>query len=144
MKKGMKLFAVAVSVLLLAVAVAACSEETKSYNDGTFVGVSGKDDKGAYGEVTITIEEGTVTDCKFVTWQEDGSIKDENYGKVNGQISNADYYAKAQLAVKAMKQYAQDFLDKKDIKEVKSVTGATIAHSQFTEAVESALKKAEK
>ncbi|MDR1160506.1 MAG: FMN-binding protein, partial [Syntrophomonadaceae bacterium] len=80
-----------------------------SYKDGVFTGKSSEDDSGAYGEVTLTIKSGEITDCEFVTWQKDGSIKDEEYGKVNGVIANQDYYDKAQLAVEAMAQYAEQF-----------------------------------
>ncbi|MDR0376874.1 MAG: FMN-binding protein, partial [Spirochaetaceae bacterium] len=74
----------------------------RGYKDGIYPGRSGPDDDGAFGEVTITIAGGKIADCGFLTRQKDGSIKDENYGKINGEISNQSYYDKAQLAVRAM------------------------------------------
>jgi major membrane immunogen (membrane-anchored lipoprotein) len=67
-----------------------------TYKDGAYIGRSGEGNQDAYGEVTITIKDGAITICEFVTWQKDGTIKDENYGKVNGEISNQEYYDKAQ------------------------------------------------
>jgi major membrane immunogen (membrane-anchored lipoprotein) len=115
-----------------------------AYRDGVYSGRSGEDDTGAWGEVTVTIAGGKVTDCSFVTRQKDGSVKDENYGKINGEISNQDYYQKAQLAVKAMGKYAADYVKAGNLKAVEAVSGATIACDQFIEAVENALAAAGK
>lgn len=129
-------FTLICTVLLLA----GCTE--KAYKDGTYSGKSSKDDRGAYGEATIIIKDNKITDCAYVTWQKDGTIKDENYGKVNGAISNQDYYDKAQRAVKAMKQYAQKLVEVQKLKDVDAISGATISYNQFTEAVNDALDKA--
>jgi major membrane immunogen (membrane-anchored lipoprotein) len=115
-----------------------------SYGDGVFSGKSGEDDTGAWGEVTLTIGDGKIRDCRFVTWQKDGSVKDENYGKVNGEISNQDYYNKAQLAVEAMNRYAIQYVETQSLKDLDVVSGATIAYDQFIEAVENALERAKK
>jgi major membrane immunogen (membrane-anchored lipoprotein) len=122
---------------------ASCAR-TAAYRDGVYAGRSGADDTGAYGEVSITIAEGRIAECRFVTWQKDGSVKDENYGKVNGEISNPDYYNKAQLAVRAMDRYARDLTEKQNLKDIDAVSGATIAYDQFIEAVENALGAAKK
>jgi Major membrane immunogen, membrane-anchored lipoprotein len=113
-----------------------------AYKDGTYTGYSSEDDRGAYGEAAITIEGGKITDCRYVTWQQDGTIKDENYGKVNGEISNQDYYDKAQLAVSAMAQYARELVEVQKPEDVDAVSGATVAYDQFNEAVSDALNKA--
>ncbi|MDR1972261.1 MAG: FMN-binding protein [Treponema sp.] len=113
-----------------------------AYKDGVYTGRSGEDDTGAWGEVTVTIREGKLSDCRFVTWQKDGTVKDEDYGKVNGEISNRAFYDKAQLAVEAMKKYAADYLRTGSLKDVEAVSGATIAYDQFLEAVEAALEGA--
>lgn len=112
------------------------------YKDGTYIGKSGEDDNGAYGEATITVEGGKITDCEYVTWQKDGTVKDENYGKVNGEISNQDYYDKAQLAVDAMEQYARQLVEVQRPEDVDAVSGATISYDQFNEAVSDALEEA--
>ncbi len=114
------------------------------YKDGTFTGKSSEDDRGAYGEITITIADNKITDCKYVTRQSDGTVKDEEYGKVNGEISNQDYYEKAQLAVKAMGQYARELVDVQKPADIDAVSGATIAYKQFIEAAGKALDEARK
>jgi major membrane immunogen (membrane-anchored lipoprotein) len=115
-----------------------------SYEDGTFTAVSGADDSGAYAQVSITIKDGKIESCRFVTCEKDGSVKDEDYGKINGEISNRDYYDKAQLAVRAMRQYEREYNQAKSLDAVHAVSGATIAYDQFTEAVENALEEARK
>ena len=131
--------------ILLAAALglsAGCGKRV--YEDGVYTGKSGPDDRGAWGEVTVTITDGRVSDCRFVTYQKDGAVKGEDYGKVNGVISNQDFYNKAQLAVRAMEQYARSYRETGDLKKVDAVSGATIAFNQFNEAVEFALEKAGK
>jgi major membrane immunogen (membrane-anchored lipoprotein) len=127
-------------VIFLALLAAGCG--SGGYRDGVYPGRSGEDDTGAWGEARITIEAGKVRGCEFVTWQKDGTVKDGEYGKINGEISNQVYYDKAQLAVEAMKKYAADYLEAGDLKAVEAVSGATIAYNQFLEAVENALEHA--
>lgn len=133
--------AVLLTTLLVAGLISGCGSYTE-YAAGTYVGKSSADDRGAYGEATITVTDGKITDCQYVTWQSDGIIKDENYGKVNGAISNADYYQKAQLAVQAMQQYATQLIEVQSPADVDIIAGATISHDQFVEAVETALQQA--
>ncbi|MDR3259310.1 MAG: FMN-binding protein [Fusobacteriaceae bacterium] len=139
-----KPFAVICILLLALFLISACNESNRqfAYKDGTYIGKSREDDTGAYGEVTIIITSGQISSCKFVTWQADGSIKDMEYGKVNGEVSNKDYYNKAQLAVDAMEKYAKQYEQTKKTKNVDVIAGATIAYDQFLEAVNSALKDA--
>jgi major membrane immunogen (membrane-anchored lipoprotein) len=139
MKTRARIIIAALTLLLLT----ACGGTT-AYRDGVFVGTSAEDDTGAYGEVTITIADGEIVDCAFVTWQSDGTVKGENYGKVNGEISNQDYYDKAQLAVDAMSRYAEQLRETKKLSGVDAVSGATNSYDQFTEAVENALDGAKK
>jgi major membrane immunogen (membrane-anchored lipoprotein) len=127
-------------LVLVVLALGGCAKA--AYKDGVYTGRSGGDDKGAWGEVTLSVTGGKISGCEFITRQKDGSIKDENYGKVNGEISNRDFYDKAQLAVEAMKKYAADYIKAGNIKDVEAVSGATIAYNQFLEAVEQALEKA--
>ncbi|MDR1589218.1 MAG: FMN-binding protein [Oscillospiraceae bacterium] len=133
------MLAAALCALILTV-LASCG--LGGYKDGTYTGTSGKDEHGAYGEVTITIKDKKVSDCKFVTWQSDGTIKDENYGKENGVITNSDLYAEAQLAVNAMKSYAEQLVNKGKLSSVDAISGATATYNQFREAAEKALKEA--
>ncbi|MDR2393192.1 MAG: FMN-binding protein [Treponema sp.] len=129
-----------ITLILGAFGISGCGKEI--YRDGTYTGTSSLDDTGAYGEVHLTIAAGKIRQCRFVTWQKNGTIKDEDYGKVNGEISNQDFYEKAQLAVRAMERYAVQYVEVQDLKKVDAVSGATIAYHQFIEAVEQALEKA--
>ncbi|MDR2314057.1 MAG: FMN-binding protein [Spirochaetaceae bacterium] len=130
------------AVILTAMLMTGCGKRT--FADGTYTGKSAPDDDGAVGEVTLTITGGKITACVFVTRQKDGSVKDENYGKINGEISNQSYYEKAQLAVGAMEKYAADLGRAGSLDGVEAVSGATISYNQFTEAVEEALEGAGK
>ncbi|MDR0597021.1 MAG: FMN-binding protein [Treponema sp.] len=129
-------------VLLTVLLAAGCGKA--EYKDGVYAGKSGVDDTGAWGEVTVTITGGRVAGCEFITRQKDGTVKDEDYGKVNGEISNRDFYEKAQLAVRAMEQYARVYREAGDLGKVEAVSGATIAYDQFAEAVEAALEGTKK
>jgi major membrane immunogen (membrane-anchored lipoprotein) len=119
-----------------------CKSQRLSYQNGVYTGVSSKDDRGAYGEIEITFDDDKITNCSFVTYQKDGKIKGKDYGKVNGEITNRDYYEKAQLAVAAMKEYALQFQRAQNLNGVDVIAGATVAYDQFIEAAKEALGKA--
>ena len=118
-----------------------------NYADGTYEGKSQVyegDEEGngdGYGVVTITIKDNTITACEYKTYQTDGTLKDDDYGKQNGEIANKDYYAKAQKAVKACSVYAEDLVGK-ELGDVDAITGATISYNEFKEAAANALDQA--
>ena len=95
-----------------------------------------------YGVVSITIEDGAITDCTYQTYEEDGTLKDEEYGKEDGEVRNTDYYNKAQKAVAACAEYADQLVETGDVKKVDTISGATINHDEFVEAVDAALEEA--
>ena len=119
-----------------------------SYRDGVYEGKSAvyegeEDGSGAgYGVATLTIEGGKITACEFRTYEPDGSLKDENYGKQNGEVANRDFYNKAQRAVQASARYAQQLAAAGELKNVDAITGATISYNEFQEAVRDALNQA--
>jgi major membrane immunogen (membrane-anchored lipoprotein) len=129
-----------IGLVFLIVLFAGCGNTV--LRDGVYTGKSGEDDTGSWGEVTITIRDAKVQSCEFVTREKDGTVKDENYGKINGEISNQAYYDMAQLAVRAMKKYVADYLRRGSLKDVEAVSGATISYNQFLEAAELALENA--
>jgi major membrane immunogen (membrane-anchored lipoprotein) len=129
------------AALCAALFLSAC---TGGLKDGVYEGKSGVDDTGAWGEITITVRDGKAGACVFITRQKDGTAKDEDYGKINGEISNQVYYDKAQLAVRAMETYARQYAEHGDLDRVEAVSGATIAYNQFLEAAVEALEKAKK
>jgi major membrane immunogen (membrane-anchored lipoprotein) len=127
-------------LLLAGLLLAGCGNVR--YKDGVYSGKSGADDTGAWAEVAITITEGRIAACEFITREKDGTVKGEDYGKINGEIASQDYYDKAQLAVRAMEQYAKDYVEKQRLKDIDAISGATISYDQFNEAVEYALENA--
>ena len=139
-------------ILLLmgsAIVLTGCGE--KSYNDGTYSAQSGNyvnDDEGdtagnGYGVVELTIQNNAITACTFKTYELDGTLKDEEYGKEGGVIANKDFYNKAQKARAACDNYAEQLVRKGNLKEVDAISGATVNYHEFQEAVTSALKQAE-
>lgn len=148
MKKTVTVFAVC---LLCAALLAGCGGggKTVSYKDGTytaessvFINDDGTDDGNGYGVVTLTIREGKIAECTYQTFQEDGTLKDENYGKQNGEIANRDYYSKAQKAVASCDEYARMLVANEGLKGIDAITGATVDYNEFVEAVNIALAEA--
>ena len=145
-----RIIACVLLALMFALALAGCGGKA-SYKDGTytaqssvFVAEDNSDEESGngYGVVTITIKDNVITDCKFEMYMEDGTLKDEDYGKKNGEIANEGFYKMAQNAVAAGQSYAQMLKESGSLKGVDAISGATISYGQFTEAVEEALAQA--
>lgn len=137
-------------VLLAAAVVTGCGGKDVSYKDGTYEGKSsvyenedGSDDGNGYGVVHLTIEDGAIVDCSFVTYEVDGTEKGEDYGKEDGRIANKDYYNKAQKANAACAEYAAMLVENGQLDGIDAISGATINYDEFVEAVENALQDAE-
>ena len=148
----MKINKILFSVIICSVSalsLTACG--SKSYADGTYKAqsenyVNDEDDSTAgngYGIVELTISGGNITACDFKTYELDGSLKDAEYGKENGEIANKDFYNKAQKALAACDKYAAQLVEKGNLKEVDAISGATVNYNEFKEAVSQALKQAE-
>lgn len=136
------------AAIALTLLLTGCGEKT--YADGTYQGrsadyVNEEDDEAGngYGMVELTITGGQITACTYQTYELDGTLKDEEYGKENGEIKNKDFYNKAQKARAACDNYAQQLVAKQSVQDVDAVSGATVNYHEFQEAVEDALKKAE-
>ena len=136
------------AALALMLCLTGCGEAT--YNDGTYTGRSAdyvnEEDPEAgngYGVVTLTISGGQITACDYKTYELNGSLKDEEYGKENGEIKNRDFYNKAQKARAACDNYAQQLVAKQKVKDVDAVSGATVNYNEFKEAAAEALKQAQ-
>ena len=128
--------------------LAACGGGAASYKDGTYTGQSAvwEDNEGGdgngYGVATVTISGGKISACTFETYEPDGTLKDANYGMVNGRIGNQDYYNKAQRALAANADYAEQLVAKGSVAGVDLVSGATISYGEFQEAAQAALDQA--
>ena len=125
----------------------ACGDEDapKNYKDGTYTGKSSvyeadEDGNGAgYGETEIEIKGGKVVSCTFKMYEPDGTLKDESYGS----DLTKENRLKAQKAVQSAEKYAEFLVNKGNTADVDVITGATISHDEFVEAVNNALKQAE-
>ena len=144
-----KLFATLACSLLLAASFAGCGgSDNRAYKDGVYTGKSGVytgDEEGngnGYGEVTITVKDNAITACEFKTYEENGTLKGDDYGKIDGEIKNQDYYNKAQKAIKGSEEYAKRIIGKINPADVDSISGATFSYNQFVDAVNDALDKA--
>ncbi len=117
-----------------------------AYKDGEYTKDSEPDKYGGYMTATVTVKDGKITDAKLVLYNGDGSEKDENYGKENGEIKNQEMYDKAQASLEGAKDYPKQLVEKQDITKVDSVTGATQNHDAYVELVSKMLEdaKAEK
>lgn len=113
-----------------------------AYKDGTYTAKSSPDERGAVGEITLTIQQGKITQADYKGIQKDGKIKDADYGKTNGKIENPEFYKKAQQGLKGAMSYGPRLVETQDLDKVDSVTGATLSHKQFTEAGHKALDQA--
>ena len=140
----------AVCTLGVLTSLAGCGGGEKTYTDGVYEGKSsvfenedGSEDGNGYGVVTITIQDGKISDCVYQTYETDGTLKDEEYGKARGEIANRDFYNKAQKAVAACPEYANMLVENGQLDGIDAITGATINYQEFIEAVEDALSKAE-
>jgi len=142
---------IAAVCVLCAGLLAGCGGEKKaaSLKDGTYTAQSsvftnddGTEDGNGYGVVTLTIKDGKIAECTYETYEVDGTLKDEDYGKQNGEIANRDYYSKAQKAVAACSEYAKMLVANEGLDGLDAISGATVNYNEFTEAVNLALKEA--
>ncbi|MCR4687763.1 MAG: FMN-binding protein [Lachnospiraceae bacterium] len=147
MKRNCIIFIALISLMSV---MTACGNANVAYKDGVYTGRSeifesedGTDNGNGYGEVTITISNGIISECTYLTYEVDGTLKDEDYGKENGVIANKDYYNKAQKANAACAEYASMLVANGSLDGIDAISGATINYNEFLEAVDNALKQAE-
>lgn len=119
------------------------AEPALHYKDGTFHAFTDiKDDWGGNAEITITITDGKITACEFLSYDKDGKLKDEDYGKTDGVIKNAGLYKIAQAALAGAAQYGQKLIQTQQLDMVDAVAGATVSHELFQNAADIALRQA--
>lgn len=133
----MKKIALLVMSALL-VLLSGCGSKTMA--DGVYEGKYEAEDSKATTEVTITIKDNKIVDCTMISRDDQGMIKDENYGK----DSSEENYKLAQLALKGMQEYPAKLVETQNVEEIDAVTGATITLREFNVAVEQALEQAKK
>ena len=145
MKKWILVLALCSGLML----IAGCGGGDVTYVDGTYVGRSGmytnpdgSDDGNGYGEVTITIENGVISDCTYLTYEPNEALKDEDYGLADGEVANRDFYNKAQKAVAACAQYSLLIVENNGVDDVDAISGATVNYELLEEAMDAALTQA--
>ncbi len=146
-----KLLASSLCCASCVIMLSACGGGEVSYKDGSYEGKSevyqnedGSEEGNGYAVVNITIKDGQISDCTLQTFEPDGTLKDENYGKASGSVANKDYYNKAQKAVAACEEYATMLINNGQLDGIDAISGATINYNEFIEATENALAQAVK
>ncbi len=146
--------ALLIAVALLTAFSAGCAKKTADehaghtgaslphYQDGVYTAQSSPDERGAVGQITVTVQAGKITQAEYQGIQKDGRIKGDDYGKTSGKVENKDFYDKAQKAVKGAQTYAPKLVEAQAPEKVDSVTGATVSYRQFVEAAKKALGQA--
>lgn len=117
--------------------------EPPNYQDGSYEAQSSPDEDGNYGRVKVTLEANRFISVDYQSYNKDGTVKDENYGRDRESSLNKGYYRKAQFAIKQVPVYAKMLLNVQDIDDVDTISGATIIHDQFEECIEIILDEAE-
>lgn len=112
--------------------------------DGTYNGESSENSEYGHGKIAITIKDHKIESATYFGVDKDGTIKGEDYGKKNGQVSDAQNYKKAQNAVKANATYGAQLVERQQPGKVDAISGATISYEQFIEASTKALDEAKK
>lgn len=156
----MKKRLIAVAVLLAAGSLFGCqkSDKTKdettnnskateaeiSYKDGEYQGKSEIDEWGGYVTTTIVVKDGKIESATLENYDKDEKIKDETYGMEDGVIKNEGLYKIQQNAVEGAKEYPSKLIEKQDVEKIDVIAGATVSLKSYKEAVNAALKDAEK
>lgn len=125
-----------VTLLLICILLISCGNSGNSLKDGDYTGTySSEGDNRSTVNVKIKIKQGKIQEVIAEELDKNGKIKDENYGKNSGDKN----YKLAQKAVKNFKEYPNELIKKQNIDEVEAISGATISHKLFKEAVKNAL-----
>ena len=119
------------------------ADDLSAAKDGTYSAVSRKDEMGS-GRITIVIKDHKIKAAQFDGLNPDGVVKDETYGMSDGEIKNEGKYKKAQLAVKAHKDFADQLVERQKLSEVDAIAGATVSYNQFVEAAQDAIEQSKK
>lgn len=116
--------------------------KTPVYKDGIYTAVSEKDDWGGWADISITVQDKKIVDCVFITYDKDGVVKGKTYGMQDGQVKNVGLYKIAQDSIEGTKKYPGLLLETQNIDKVDAVSGATVSHRLFQDAVRKALQNA--
>lgn len=140
MKKLMLVGITLLSVLF----IFGCEKKQKTvvYKDGEYHGKSAIDEWGGYVTTDITVKNGKIVAIAMGNFEAEGKEKGETYGMQDGQIKNEGLYKIAQNAVLYSEEYPSKLIEKQDVEQIDVISGATVTHKSFKEAVNAALKDA--
>lgn len=96
--------------------------------NGSFEGESERDDRGAYGTITIVVDGGKITSADYEEILADGTPKGPDY--------------QYQTSVEAQPKYEAGLVEKQDPEQVEVIAGATQTWNKFKAAANSAIDKA--
>jgi len=131
---------------MLSFALFSCAKkDVPTYIDGNYTATpSIKDNWGGSAKVEIIVKDGKIVSCKFESYEKDGKLKDDDYGKENGEIKNIGTYKIAQNAMLEAAKYPDMLLQSQDIEELDALSGATVSFNLFKDAVKQIMEKAKK
>lgn len=137
------LFVFAIFLFSCAKKEESAKEDLIRYIDGTYTATASiKDDWGGSAEVEIVVKDGRITSCIFSSYEENGKLKDSEYGKVDGVIKNMGLYKIAQNAVTQSNKYGDMLVQSQNIEKLDAISGATVSFGLFKNAVEQVMKEA--
>lgn len=135
-------------LVLLTILTVACGKKTVKeatvYHDGSYTGESTPDEWGGKIVVHLKIKDEKIVTCTMENLNEKGEEKGEDYGKTEGKITNPGLYQIAQNAIALAKEYPKELVETQDLQQVEVISGATVSHIAFQEAVTQALSQAGK
>ncbi|CEM62602.1 FMN-binding protein [Treponema phagedenis] len=148
----MKFSKIIFCLMIAGAVVLSCNEKNEKeepaqkqvlYRDGEYSARSSiQDDWGGTAEVTMTIKDGKIVACEFISYDKDGKLKDQDYGKIDGKIKNQGLYKIAQDSITLSAEYGKRLVETQDVEKVDANSGATISYELFKDAAVSILEKA--
>jgi major membrane immunogen (membrane-anchored lipoprotein) len=155
-KRMKRLLAVVLSMILVALALTACSPQSspaiasatpvatasRMYRDGTYEFKSPADGEGYYVKGTLTVSDGKISAAQWTIYDANRTDKvfDKDYETVFA--GNDTYIQQCRDNLKGSEGYTQGLIDGQSIDSVDAVSGATWAYHKFSDFVEGALAQA--
>lgn len=125
--------------ILLVCTLGLTSCAAKKAKDGNYTGEYIHPEKNyKVTSVNFTVTDGKISAFSFEEYNEDGTVKDENYGKDKADA----LYQLAQISQREAAKYPEMVVETGDIEKVDAIAGATETLQRLKEAVKDAYKKA--
>lgn len=143
----MRMGKTAICMIFAMLILVSCGQKEKEakipeYRDGIYTSEAEAEEIGGKIRLTIEVKAGKITEVKMENTDRDGKEKDENYGKVGGQVSNPGLYKIAQLSVKNTGKFPEELIRAQTPDGVDVISGATLSYNAFIQAANDALRTA--